>query len=329
MGIYDFRAALCLRFFFFYPFPSPQEEISSPAPWTQNYQNHVSFALPTCIVFLAYEGEVFFLKSVVRVGTRSIPQFRRLLIGATCQDPAQAGDLRIFRTVALPSHRLKKKPREEQPRDLLLLPPLRRGCSSRRRRSAALGSRPSSSATSSSASSRRAMQSRERSERSELRVPPDHPTVPSFLRWIPAVGSRFWCVPCWFGPPPHSPFCFAQLTNFLPLEMSFLLIGWCLEGKPKGAPCWESSLDRFEAKPKPNTCNRFRDSYKARRSPLSCAVSFKTRCGRGSKPLGSYFGAGEFTTQFRTYFSGDWDVHWGYDLAFDPWPCREIFESLW
>ena len=33
-------------------------------------------------------------------------------------------------------------------------------------------------------------------------------------------------------------------------------------------------------------------------------------------------GIGEFTTQFRTYFS-DWiksDVHWGYDLAFDPWP---------
>ena len=20
------------------------------------------------------------------------------------------------------------------------------------------------------------------------------------------------------------------------------------------------------------------------------------------------------------YFSGDWDVHWGYDSAFDPWP---------
>ena len=28
---------------------------------------------------------------------------------------------------------------------------------------------------------------------------------------------------------------------------------------------------------------------------------------------------GEFTTPFRTYF-GDWDVYWGYDLAFDPWP---------
>ena len=29
---------------------------------------------------------------------------------------------------------------------------------------------------------------------------------------------------------------------------------------------------------------------------------------------------GEFTTHFRTYFSGDWDVHWGYNLDFDPWP---------
>ena len=23
------------------------------------------------------------------------------------------------------------------------------------------------------------------------------------------------------------------------------------------------------------------------------------------------------------YFSGDWDVHWGYDLAFDPWPTGQ------
>ena len=31
---------------------------------------------------------------------------------------------------------------------------------------------------------------------------------------------------------------------------------------------------------------------------------------------------GEFTTHFRTYFSGwiESDVHWGYDLGFDPWP---------
>ena len=30
--------------------------------------------------------------------------------------------------------------------------------------------------------------------------------------------------------------------------------------------------------------------------------------------VGSHFGVGEFTTHFRTYFSGDWDVHWGYGL---------------
>ena len=33
-----------------------------------------------------------------------------------------------------------------------------------------------------------------------------------------------------------------------------------------------------------------------------------------SKPMGYHFGVGEFTTHFRTYFSGDWDVHWGYGL---------------
>ena len=30
--------------------------------------------------------------------------------------------------------------------------------------------------------------------------------------------------------------------------------------------------------------------------------------------MGSQFGVGEFTTHFRTCFSGDWDVHWGCDL---------------
>ena len=39
-----------------------------------------------------------------------------------------------------------------------------------------------------------------------------------------------------------------------------------------------------------------------------------------TKPMGSHFGVGEFTTHFRTDFSGDWDVHWEYDLAFHPWP---------
>ena len=34
-------------------------------------------------------------------------------------------------------------------------------------------------------------------------------------------------------------------------------------------------------------------------------------------------------THFRTYFSGDWDVHWGYDLSFDPWPCLEETARIW
>ena len=33
-------------------------------------------------------------------------------------------------------------------------------------------------------------------------------------------------------------------------------------------------------------------------------------------------GVGEFATHFETYFGGDWDVHWGYDLDFDPWPAE-------
>ena len=37
--------------------------------------------------------------------------------------------------------------------------------------------------------------------------------------------------------------------------------------------------------------------------------------------LDPILGVGELTTHFRTYFSGDGDVHWGYDLDFDPWPC--------
>ena len=37
---------------------------------------------------------------------------------------------------------------------------------------------------------------------------------------------------------------------------------------------------------------------------------------------------GRCTTHFRTYFSGDWDVLWGYDLDFDPWPHVWILSSF-
>ena len=30
------------------------------------------------------------------------------------------------------------------------------------------------------------------------------------------------------------------------------------------------------------------------------------------------------TKHFRTDFSGDWEVHWGYDLDFDPWLVKWI-----
>ena len=41
--------------------------------------------------------------------------------------------------------------------------------------------------------------------------------------------------------------------------------------------------------------------------------------------LGSTILVGEFTTHFGAYFSGDGDVHWGYDLDLDPWPCGCVF----
>ena len=37
---------------------------------------------------------------------------------------------------------------------------------------------------------------------------------------------------------------------------------------------------------------------------------------------------GRCTIHFRTHFSGDWDVHWGYDLDFDPWPCGNNLKLL-
>ena len=50
--------------------------------------------------------------------------------------------------------------------------------------------------------------------------------------------------------------------------------------------------------------------------PCRMAVVVKT-------VLGSHFGAGEFTTHFRTYLSG-WDVHWGMIWLLAPWPAMWI-----
>ena len=48
-----------------------------------------------------------------------------------------------------------------------------------------------------------------------------------------------------------------------------------------------------------------------RRSPR-----LRTRFGRGSTPMVPVWG--RCTTHFRAYFSGDWDVHWGFGIGFDP-----------
>ena len=45
----------------------------------------------------------------------------------------------------------------------------------------------------------------------------------------------------------------------------------------------------------------------------------KIGCGCQDRFGMPFWLVGEFTTNFRTYFSGDWDVHWGL-RAFDPWP---------
>ena len=45
----------------------------------------------------------------------------------------------------------------------------------------------------------------------------------------------------------------------------------------------------------------------------------------GSKPMVPFWG--RCTTHFRTYFSGDWDVHWGYNLDVDPWPALDLERS--
>ena len=39
-----------------------------------------------------------------------------------------------------------------------------------------------------------------------------------------------------------------------------------------------------------------------------------------------HFGVG--APPILVYFCGDWDVHWGYDLDFDPWPFTKTILSM-
>ena len=49
----------------------------------------------------------------------------------------------------------------------------------------------------------------------------------------------------------------------------------------------------------------------------------------GQNRFGIPFGlVGEFTTHVSRDFSGDWDVHWAYDLDFEPWPSGQPRNTL-
>ena len=52
----------------------------------------------------------------------------------------------------------------------------------------------------------------------------------------------------------------------------------------------------------------------------TCQVQIALQMAVVVKTNGIPFWGFRCTTHFRTDFSGDWDVHWGYDLDFDPWP---------
>ena len=63
--------------------------------------------------------------------------------------------------------------------------------------------------------------------------------------------------------------------------------------------------------------------YQSLKRCLHNLDKFMNIFGCGSKPMVPFWG--RRTTHFRAYFSGDWDVHWGYDLAFDLGPGTFFF----
>ena len=52
------------------------------------------------------------------------------------------------------------------------------------------------------------------------------------------------------------------------------------------------------------------------------------KVGCGSKQMASHFGVYRCTTYFGTYFSGDWDVHWGYGILTHGKSCLTDNQTL-
>ena len=76
--------------------------------------------------------------------------------------------------------------------------------------------------------------------------------------------------------------------------------------------------DRFSGKSQ--ICEIWTCFGKSTQEVRGCCLLGCTSCGRRSiwlsKPMVPFWGR---CSHFLVSFSGDWDVHWGYDLAFDPW----------
>ena len=86
-----------------------------------------------------------------------------------------------------------------------------------------------------------------------------------------------------------------------------------------------------EISPSPNICIHHLISYFPWRAQSIQPGQLKPKMGDSPKmDVGKHqwyhFGVGEFTTDFRTYFSGwiESDVHWGYDLDVEPWPSSPL-----
>ena len=106
----------------------------------------------------------------------------------------------------------------------------------------------------------------------------------------------------------------------------------CLAPHPKHLTC-------------PDTCLPPKAIFRRYLDPLACPKpTFLPYWLWVKTVLGSHFGVGEFTSHFRTYVSGDWDVHWrgtiwilthGHISSFCFWPVLQtpsfglfLFSSL-
>ena len=141
------------------------------------------------------------------------------------------------------------------------------------------------------------------------------PQATCFLRTPKRVGAQH-LTPSFFyrsrGPFPFFPGIFLEnLRN--PRENGWLLKRTMLEKNGESAPRKDPAAVAFRKFLQLSRRRGTRTAMQGRTPGSSAAVPlvFLQMAVVVKTVLGSHFGVGEFTTHFRTYFSGDWDVHWG------------------